>query len=260
MRSSFDAAAVGPLATVSDMTEPPGTGRGRLRPTLLYTIAKAARSRRGTRPDAFRPDRRAACDPGRRARVRRGGDGAPLGALGRGEDLSRRRDAPRRPARLRRRLCGRGVRRLGPVAARRHPHLRGAGLRRRDDRGLPVDPQHGGGHDRAVRLRRPAPAAAARALLDGADRELLPDGAGLGIGCGEPAHHRPPRRRPLCAERVQGLHLRRRDQRRLHRHGPHGRGGAEGRLRHPGREGRARPVLRRPGEEDGLERPAHRAW
>ena len=49
----------------------------------------------------------------------------------------------------------------------------------------------------------------------GAFRQLLPDRAGLRLGCREPEDPRAARRRPLRARRHQGLHLRRRRLRRL---------------------------------------------
>ena len=62
----------------------------------------------------------------------------------------------------------------------------------------------------------------------------------------------------LDPDRHQGLHLRRRLRRPLPRHGPHRRRRPEGHLRLP-RPGRhPRPLLRRPGAQDGLARPAHR--
>ena len=55
----------------------------------------------------------------------------------------------------------------------------------------------------------------AEADVDGAFRQLLPDRAGQRLGRRRAADPRPARRRPLCPERVQGVHLRRRPQRHL---------------------------------------------
>ena len=77
-------------------------------------------------------------------------------------------------------------RRLGAVAARRHAHLRGTGAGLHLDRGLYLDPQHGGLDDRRLRRRRAAPAIPAEALHHGAFRELLPDRAGRRLGRREP--------------------------------------------------------------------------
>ena len=149
-------------------------------------------------------------------------------------------------------------RRLGADAARRHDHLRGAGAGLHLDRRLYLDPQHGGLDDRRVRRRRAAATLPAEALHHGAFRELLPDRAGLRLRCREPEDARDARRRPLRAQRHQGLHLGRRRLRRLCLHGAHRRGRAARHLVHRGREGHAGALLRRAGEEARLEIAADR--
>ena len=62
----------------------------------------------------------------------------------------------------------------------------------------------------AYRQRHPAPEVVAKALHHGASGELLPDRAGLRLGCRSAAHPRGARRRPLCAQRPEAVHLRRR--------------------------------------------------
>ncbi len=69
---------------------------------------------------------------------------------------------------------------------------------------------------------------------------------GSGLGRGQHAHDRAAGRRPLRAERRQGLHLGRRGLGRLCGHGPHGRRRRQGRLGLRGREGDAGAELRRP--------------
>jgi hypothetical protein len=59
-------------------------------------------------------------------------------------------------------------------------------------------------------------------------------------------------RRPLCRQRLQGVHLGRRRERDLRDHGPHRRGGAEGHQRAGHRKGHAGRQLRRAGEEARL--------
>ena len=80
-------------------------------------------------------------------------------------------------------------RRLGADAARRHDHLRGTGAGLHLDRGLYLDPQHGGVDDRRLRRRGAAQEIPAEALHHGAFRELLPDRAGLRLRCREPEDH-----------------------------------------------------------------------
>ena len=73
-----------------------------------------------------------------------------------------RRDPRDRPARLRRHLCARRCRRLGPRPARRRADLRGAGARLPGLLGLHLDPQHDGVDDRPLRQRGAAPALSCR--------------------------------------------------------------------------------------------------
>ncbi len=77
------------------------------------------------------------------------------------------------------------------------------------DGGLHLDPQHGELDDRQLRRRRAARALPAEDDDHGPSRELLPDRAGLGVGRGGARHARGARRRPLRAQRIEGLHLRR---------------------------------------------------
>ena len=120
-------------------------------------------------------------------------------------------------------------------------------------RGLPglcrlhLDPQHGRLDDRSLRQRRAAPALPAEADRHGVAGELLPDRAGLRLGCrgAEDARGATAARRRLCPQRRQAVHLRRRRQRRLRRHGADRRGRAERHFRAGRAEGCARPVLRR---------------
>ena len=65
-------------------------------------------------------------------------------------------------------------------------HLRGAGAGLHLDRGLYLDPQHGGVDDRRLRRRDAAQELPAEALHHGAFRELLPDRAGFRLGRREP--------------------------------------------------------------------------
>jgi hypothetical protein len=133
----------------------------------------------------FRAERRSNRNPGRRPRFRRRTACPAFGRVGREETLSRRRAARGRRAGFRRHLCERGCRGQRIVAPGRLDHLRGAQLRRRADGRLPDHPQHGLVDDRPVRLRRPAPALPAAPDDHGADRQLLPDRAGRGLGRGQ---------------------------------------------------------------------------
>jgi len=72
------------------------------------------------------------------------------------------------------------------------------------------------------------------------------------------SHARRSRWRPVRPERREGVHLRRRRQRRLCLYGSNGRAGPERRFVHRRREGLARPFLRQAGEEAGVEQPADR--
>ena len=141
--------------------------------------------------------------------------------LGRERDVSGRCAAQGCGAGLRRHLRERRRRRLGAVAARRHHHLRGAGAGLHLDRGLHLDPQHGGLDDRRLRRRQAAPEIPAEALHHGALRQLLPDRAGFRLRCGEPQDQGGARRRSLRAQRIESLHLRRRRLRHLCLHGAH---------------------------------------
>ena len=179
-------------------------GRGVLDPDDELAIEDAIRSQRG-------PD----CGSRYGAGVCRGKNRAACGPLGRGEAFSGRRDARGGNARHRRRLHQGRRRRLGVDAVRRRADLRGAGDGLPDGVGLHLDPQHGVVDDRRVRQRHPAPQMAAEALHDGAARQLLPDRAGLRLGRRGAAHPRGARRRPLCAQRPEAVHLRRRRGRSL---------------------------------------------
>ena len=92
----------------------------------------------------------------------------------------------------------------------------------------------------------------------GAFRELLPDRAGLRLRRRKPQDARDARRRPLRAERHEGLHLGRRRLGRLCLHGAHRRGRPARHLLHRGGEGHAGALLRRAGEEARLEVAADR--
>ena len=107
----------------------------------------------------FRPLRRPARVPGNRPAIRAGRMAAACAGLGRARGISGGGVAQGRGARLRRHLCRGQIRRQRPVAARRDDHLRGTGDRLRLDRGLSVDPQHGGVDDRPLRRRRATRAA-----------------------------------------------------------------------------------------------------
>ena len=185
---------------------------------------------------------------GLRRRSRR----AQCARMGPQQALSRRCDPRDRPARPRRHLCPRRCRRLGAGPARRRADLRGAVARRSGVFLLHLDPQHGGVDDRPLRQRRAAPALPAEADLDGMAGQLLPDRAGLGLGRRGAEDARGEERRRLCAERRQAVHLRRRRQRSLCRHGAHRRRRAEGHFHLRRAEGRARPLLRRQRAQDGL--------
>ena len=162
-------------------------------------------------------------------------------------------------ARLRRHLCQGRRRRLGADAARRRDHLRGAGAGLHLDRRLYLDPQHGGLDDRRVRRR----GAARRSFLPKlctmehfasyclTEPDAGSDAASL-------THARDARRRPLRAQRRQGVHLGRRRLGHLCLHGAHRRGRAARHLLHRGREGHAGALLRRAGKEARLEIAADR--
>ena len=138
-------------------------------------------------------------------------------------------------------------------------HLRGAGAGLHLDRGLYLDPQHGGLDDRCLRPRCAAQAISAQALHHGAFRELLPDRAGRRLGRRKPATTRACATATttcsngakafisgggvsdiyVCMVRTGGA-------------------GPEGHLLHRGREGHAGPVVRRAGEKARLEIAADR--
>ena len=88
--------------------------------------------------------------------------------------------------------------------------------------------------------------------------QLLPDRAGFRLGRREPEDARRAPSRPLCARRHQGVHLRRRRVRHLRGDGAHGGGRAARHFLLRGREGHARALLRRAGEEARLEVAADR--
>ena len=108
----------------------------------------------------------------------------------------------------------------------------------------------------AYRQRHPAPEVAAEALHHGADRKLLPDRAGLRLGCGGAAHPRGARRRSLRAQRPEAVHLRRRRRRPLCRDGADRRRRPRRHLDAGGRGRHARALVRRQRAQDGLERAA----
>jgi hypothetical protein len=199
-----------------------------------WSDAHEFRARRG-------PDRDPRDGPRLRGRAHR----AARPRLGPGQDLPGRDPArsgrPRHGGHLR----PRGCRRFGALTPRRDADLRGAQHRLPDRGGVSVDPQHVRLDDRRLRRRRSAPALAAVAHGHGADRQLLPDRAGLRLRRRGAPHPRRARRRPLRAHRREAVHLGRRRQRPLRLHGPHRRGRAFGHLGDRGREGHARPLLRR---------------
>ena len=208
-------------------------------------------------PSWIRPLRRAARLSGDRAAVRAGRVAAPRAGLGRARGVSGGGTAPGGGARLRRHLCRR--------------QFGGSGLTRLDatiifeelatacvSTAAYLDPQHGGMDDRPLRQRGAARALSAKADVDGAFRQLLPDRAGQRLGRGGAADPRPARRRRLCAERRQGVHLRRRAQRLYVVDGAHRRAGPARHLLPCRRERHAGPVLRQAGEKARLAHPADR--
>eukprot|EP01139_Manchomonas_bermudensis_P025073 Amastigsp_a844223_12.p2 type:complete len:230 gc:universal Amastigsp_a844223_12:407-1096(+) len=71
---------------------------------------------------------------------------------------------------------------------------------------------------------RAAQGACAWACVDGCPRLVLPHRAVVRLRCGRAAHHGRGGRRRLCSERREGVHLRRRGDRRVPRDGAHRRG------------------------------------
>ena len=142
---------------------------------------------------------------------------------------------------------GSGMTRLDAAA-----DLRGFVDRRPVHRSVPVDPQHGRLGDRRLRLAGAEKPLSAPPRQHGADRQLLPDRARSGLRRRRADHPRPARRRRLCDRRRQAVHLRRRRQRPLSRHGAHRRGGAKRDFRLPGRERRPGPELRGEREKNGM--------
>ncbi len=197
------------------------------------------------------------------------GDGARLCArglaaagagLGRAPGVSGRGIAAGGGAGFCRDLCRRGIRRQRARPGRCRDHFRGAGRRLRLDRRLYVDPQHGVVDDRPLWRSRSARPVSAKADPNGPSRQLLPDRARQRLGRGGVGDPRPPRRRRVCAERRQGVHLGRRGQRHLCRDGANrGRGPARHIL--PRRRKRhTRPVLWQKGKKARLEQRSRRRW
>ena len=122
--------------------------------------------------------------------------------------------------------------------------------------GLHLHPQHGGLDGRQVRAPTPSATTGCRSSPDGLAVGLLPDRAGRRLRCRRAQDLGQALGRPLRAQRQQAVHLRRRCRRLLFRVRPHRRGGCQRHLGLRGHEGHARPLLRRAGEEDGLERAA----
>ena len=194
------------------------------------------------RAHGFHPHRGSAGLPRHGAAVRDRTHAARGGALGCREDLPRGGAARGGGAGLRRHLCARRCRRRGPVALRCGADHGGAGRGLPQHGGLHLDPQHGRLDDRRLRRRRAAPALPAQALLDGAFRQLLPDRARRRLRCRGAGDSRRAARRPLCRERQQGFHLRRRAQRHLCRDAAYRRAGRGRDLDARGRGGDAGPV------------------
>ena len=153
----------------------------------------------------------------------------------------------------------RGKRRDRPRPARSGADHGGDGLWLPVDQRLHLDPQHGELDDRPLRLGRGEAEVSALDDHDGADRQLLPDRAVVGLRRGGAQDQGGARRRSLCRLRLQGVHLRRRRERDLCDHGPHRRGRAQGHLLPGDRQGHARRQLRRAGEEARLAFAADRA-
>ncbi len=78
------------------------------------------------------------------------------------------------------------------------------------DQRLHLDPQHGVVDDRPLRLAGGEAEISALDDHDGKDRQLLPDRAVVRIGRGGAQDQGGAGRRPLCRQRLQGLHLGRR--------------------------------------------------
>ena len=123
-------------------------------------------------------------------------------------------------------------------------HLRGAGAGLHLDRGLHLDPQHGGLDDRRVRrARRSGDSFLPKLCTMEHFASYCLTEPDCRLGCREPEDARDARRRPLRAQRHQGVHLGRRRLRHLCLHGAHRRGRAARHLVHRGREGHARALL-----------------
>ncbi len=215
------------------MAEPPCIPRAHDATPLGAPCAAVRRiAGRGTRGlerprnDAIRPHRRPAPDPGDGAQVHRRRDHAERRRMGREAHLPARHDPRGRRARFRRDLRLRGKRRHRPRPARGGADHGGDGLWLPVDQRLHLDPQHGELDDRPLRLGRGEAEISAVDDHDGADRQLLPDRAVLGLRRGRAEDESGARRRPLCRLRLQGIHLRRRRERDLRDHGPHRRGRA----------------------------------
>ncbi|CAA9304869.1 MAG: Acyl-CoA dehydrogenase, short-chain specific, partial [uncultured Gemmatimonadaceae bacterium] len=202
---------------------------------------------------SVRPDRRAARDPAHRPRVRAGGDRAPRRAVGRGRVLRADAAAQVRGARVSRDAPPRGVRRararhaVVPRGAR--GDRRGGRVGRRDDERA----QLAAHADAAAPRQRRAEGALPEA--DGARRaagRVRAVGARLGLRRRVAAHAGGARRRPLGAQRHQGVGDQRQHRRRDPRHGAHRRRRRAPRLQGDLRLHRdARPPRLRRGEEGG---------
>ena len=162
-------------------------------------------------------------------------------------------------ARLWRDLRLRGKRRDRPGPARSGADHGGDGLRLPVDQRVHLDPQHGELDDRPLRFGRSEAEIPALDDHHGADGQLLPDRAVVGLGRRGAEDQGGARRRSLCRLRIQGVHLRRRRERDLRDHGPHRRGGPEGHFLPGDRKGHEGRQLRRAGKEARLAFAANRA-
>ena len=121
----------------------------------------------------------------------------------------------------------------------------GDGLWLSVDQRLHLDPQYGELDDRHVRQPGSEGQVPALADHDGAHCELLPHRTELGIGRRGAQDPGGARRRPLCRQRIEAIHLGRGRERDLCHDGPHRQGGPQGHFVPRHREGHARRQLRR---------------